>query len=83
MLNEDPAPMTTHKSGTEAVTLEREMGGDEGKDIQQNAVDGSEEVLPFTDGYKCGPNVAFQSRNRVQVKATEVVSNLIHSGRSL
>jgi hypothetical protein len=83
MLKEDAAPMTAHESGLETVLLGREMGGDEREDIQRNAVDGSEGVPPFTDDYKCGRNVAFESRYRVQVEATEVVSNRMRSGCSL
>jgi hypothetical protein len=75
--------MTAHESGPETVLLGREMGGDEGKDIQRDAVDGSEGVHPSTDNDKCGRNVAFESRNRVQAKATEVVSNRMYSGCSL
>ena len=49
MLEESPTPSTTHTTGTETVLLGTEVGGDEGKDIQWNAIDVSEGVPPFTD----------------------------------
>ena len=45
MLKEGCAPMTTHESAAETILLRREVGGDEGKDIQRDAVDGNEGVL--------------------------------------
>ena len=41
MLKEGPAPMTADMVGSETVHLGMEVGGDEGKDIQRNAVDGN------------------------------------------
>ena len=49
MLKEGPTPVATHKTGTEKVFLGREMGGDEGKDIQRNAVYANERVLPLAE----------------------------------
>ena len=49
MLKEGPAPMTAYLTGFEKVLLGREVGGDEGKDVQRNAVDVGEGVLPFAD----------------------------------
>jgi hypothetical protein len=79
MLKEDPTPMATHESGPETVPLGGEMGVDEGKDIQRNAINGSEGVHPFTDNYKCGRNVAFESRDRFQVEAKGIVSGRMRS----
>ena len=49
MLKEGPTPMTAYMTGPEKVRLGIEVGGDEGKDIQRNAVDVSEGVPPFAD----------------------------------
>lgn len=49
MLEEDSAPMTTHKTGAKTVLLDGEMGGDKGKDIQRDAVYAKERVPPFAD----------------------------------
>jgi len=45
--------MPAYKRGAEAVVLGREMGGDQGNDIQRNAVYGNEGVLPLADGRQC------------------------------
>ena len=74
MLKEDPAPVTAHGSCAENISLGREVRGDEGKDVQRNTVDGSEGVLQFTDGCKCGEDIAFELRNHIKGKATTVVS---------
>ena len=65
MLNQSPAPMTAHKTREETVLLGREVGGDEGKEIQRDAVDVSDGVLPFTDNSKYGRNFALEVRNLV------------------
>lgn len=72
MFKEDPAPMTAHESGAETIFLKMEVGGDEGKDIQWDTVDGSKGVLPFTDGPECGRNIPLKLRDRVQGEAMEV-----------
>ena len=54
MLKECLAPMAAHERGTETVLLGREVGGDEGKDIQRDAVDVNEGVLPLADGRQRG-----------------------------
>ena len=41
--------MTAYESGAETVVLGREMGGDEGEDIQREAVYGNEGVHPLAD----------------------------------
>ena len=46
MFKESPAPMSTYERGVEPVFLGREEGRDDGKDIQRDAVDGREGVLP-------------------------------------
>jgi len=74
MLKEGPTPMTTHMSGTETVLLGTEMGGDEGKNIQRNAIDAGEGVPPFTDVCQCGRSIPVELRNTVEGKAVEEVS---------
>jgi len=50
MLKEGPTPMTAYVTGIETVRrLEMEVGGDEGKDVQRNAVDADEGVPPLAD----------------------------------
>ena len=49
MLEEGPAPMTAHETGAETILVGSEVGGNEGKDIQRDAVDWNERVLPFAD----------------------------------
>jgi len=39
MLEEGSAPMAAHEACAETVSLGREIGGDEGKDVQRDAVD--------------------------------------------
>ena len=70
MLKEDSAPMTAHESGAETVLLRREMGGDEGKDIQRESVDGSEGVPRFTDGCEYTRDIPLEFRKLFQSKAT-------------
>ena len=76
MLKEGSAPMTAYESGAEAILRGREVGGDEGKDIQRDAVDGSEGILQFTDGYKCGRYVVFELRDHIIGEAMVEVSAL-------
>ena len=38
VLKEGPAPMTAYKTGTKNILLGGEMDGDEGKDVQRDAV---------------------------------------------
>ena len=42
--------MTAYKTNAEAVFLGREVGGDEGKDIQGDTVDVDEGVPPLANG---------------------------------
>lgn len=41
--------MTAHTTSIEMVLLGLEIGGDEGKDIQRDTVNGNEGVPPFAD----------------------------------
>ena len=74
MLKEGSTPMTAHKAGTEAVLLRRKIGGDEGKDIQWDAVYRNEKVLPFTNARQRGRNIPVDLRNVVKSEAAEEVS---------
>src|SRR5882762_976503 len=80
MLKEDPAPMTAHKTCAETVLLGREVGGDEGKDVQRDAVDANERVLPLAESSKCSRKVPFELRNHVQGDAAEGVSDIALPG---
>ena len=74
ILKEGPTPMTTHITGTETVFLGMEMGGNEAKDIQGNAVDVNEGVPPFTDVCQRGRNILVELRNVVEGETVEEVS---------
>ena len=74
MLKEGPAPMTTYKTCTETVLLGREVGGDEGEDVQREAIDANERVLPLINNGKCGRQVPVELTNFVQAGAAEEVS---------
>ena len=74
MMKEAFAPMTADKSGAESVLLGREVGGDEGKNVEWDAVDGSKRVPPFAYGYQRGRSVPVELRNGVQSEAVEEVS---------
>ena len=56
MPEEGPAPMTAYVTGAETVRLRMEVGGDEGKDVQRDAVDVNERVPPLA-------NICQRSRN--------------------
>ena len=74
MLKEDPTPMTTHMTGTESVLLGTQMGGDERKNIQRNAIGVSEGVPPFTDVCQRGRSILVELRHTVEGKAVEEAS---------
>ena len=77
MLEGDPAPMTTNETEAETVVLGREMGGDEGKDIQRDAVDGNEGVPPLADGDQRGRDVLVELRKGIKGEAIDQVSALL------
>ena len=68
--------MTTNERGAETVLLGREVGGDEREDVQRDAVDGDEGVLPLANGRQCGRSIPVESRNRVRGETVEVVRML-------
>ena len=61
--------MATYETGSEAVILRSEMGGDEGQYIQREAVYGGERVLPFADGHQRGCGIFVKLRNLVKGEA--------------
>jgi hypothetical protein len=42
MIEENPTPMATHRSGMEMILLRSEVGRDKGKNIDRDAVDANE-----------------------------------------
>ena len=74
MLEEGSAPVAAHETGTEAVLLGREMGGDERKDIQGDAVYANEGVPPFTNGRQRDRGILIKLTDLVETVATEGVS---------
>ena len=77
MSNEGSAPMTAYESGSETILLRREMGGDEGKDVQRNTVYGSERVLPLADSHQRGRDILVELRNLIGGEATESQSAIL------
>ena len=57
---------------TEAVLLGREVGGDEGKDVQRDAIDANKRVLPLADSGKWNRQILVKLRNRVRAQTKEV-----------
>jgi hypothetical protein len=65
MLKEGSSPTTAYKTGAETVTLGRKMGGDEGEDIQRDAVYMNEGVLPLADDRQRSQGILFELKNLV------------------
>ena len=76
MLKEGPAPMTAYVTGVETVRLGIEVGGDEGKDVQRNAVDMNERVPPLADVCQRGGSIPVELGDVVKGEAAEEVSGL-------
>ena len=66
--------MTAHMTGAKTVHLGVEMGRDEGKDIERNAVDGSQRVPPPADIRQRGRNISLELRNSIKGEAAREVS---------
>ena len=62
--------MTTYKTGVETVLLGGEMGGDEGKDVQRDAIYANERVPPLADIRRRGRGTLVKLRNIVEGEAT-------------
>jgi hypothetical protein len=58
--------MTTHKTGAKYLAVRREMGGDEGENVERNTVDRNKRVPPLADGCQCGRGVLIELRNRIR-----------------
>ena len=76
MLKEYSAPTTAYESDPEPVRLGREMGGNQGKNLQRDAVYGNEGVPPLADGRQNGRDIPVKLRNLVEREAIERVSVL-------
>ena len=61
--------MTTHESCAETVLLGDEMGGDERKDVQLNAIDGKEGVPPLANIRQRRRDILVELRNVVKGEA--------------
>jgi hypothetical protein len=68
--------MAAHGTGTETVLLGREVGGDEGKDIQRDAICASERVPPFANSRQRGRGLLIKLRHLIERDAAEEVSAL-------
>ena len=66
--------MTGHKTGADTILLGSEVGGDEGQDIQRNAVYANEGIPPFADIRQCGRDLLVELGNIFESKAVEGVS---------
>ena len=76
MLKESSAPATAYKTGVETIHLGREMGRDEGKNIQRDAVYANEGVPPFADSRQRGRGIPVELRNHIDGEAREEVSHI-------
>ena len=71
MFKERSAPMTAYESGPEPVRLGREMGGDQGKNLQRDAIYGNEGIPPLADGRQRDRDIPVKLRNLVEREAIE------------
>ena len=66
--------MTAYVTGAETVRrLRMKVGGDEGKDIQRDAVDTNERVPPLADVRQCGRNIPVELGDIVKGEAVKEV----------
>ena len=70
MLKESSVPRTAYKSGPGSVLL-REMGRDEGKDIQRDAVYGNERIPPLANIHQRRRSIPAELGNIVEGEAVE------------
>jgi len=72
MLKEGPTPMTAYVTGVETVRRQgMEVDGDEGKDVQRNAVDTNEGVPPLADIRQCGRDIPVELGDIVKGEAVK------------
>lgn len=74
MPKEGPAPVTAYMGGLQTVLDIRKVVGDEGNDIQRNAIDLNEGVPPLADICRRNGNIPVKLRNIVEGEAVEEVS---------
>lgn len=75
--------MAAHVTGMETVRLGIEMGGDEGKDVQRNAVDGNQRVPPLAYIRQYDRNISVELRNGIGCETTgEVSMSLLKTSRA-
>ena len=68
--------MAAYEGGSEPVRLGGEMGGDEGKNLQRDAIYGNEGIPPLADGRQRDRYIPVKLRNLVEREAIERVSML-------
>ena len=66
--------MSAYETSAKTVLLGREMGGDEGKNIQRDAVYVNEGVSPLADSRQRGRDILVKLGNAIEGEATEEVS---------
>ena len=66
--------MAAYEAGAETVSLKSEVGGNEGKDIQREAIDRGERVLPLVDGCQRRRDVMIKLRDLITGNAAKDVS---------
>ena len=82
MLKEGPTPMAAYVTGTETVCLGIEVGGDEGKDVQRDAVDTNKRVPPLANVRQSGRNIPVELGDIVKGEAVkEVGVSISHYSR--
>ena len=74
MLKEGSAPVTAYETCAETVTLGREVGRDDGKDIQWDAIYANEGIPPLTNIRQHGRDFMVELGNAVKGGAVEEVS---------
>jgi len=77
MLKKGLAPMTADMAGTETVRLGMKIGGDEGKDVQRDAVDVNEGVLPLADICQRGRDILVESGDFIKSGAVNEIGVLL------
>jgi hypothetical protein len=66
--------MSAHETGAKTILLGREMGRDEGKDIQRDSVYVNERVPPLANSRQCGRGILVELGNTIESEAMEEVS---------
>jgi len=77
MLKEGPTPMTAYVTDAKAVCLGMEVGGDQRKDVQRDAVDVNERVPPLADVRQRGRDIPVELGDVVKAEAVKEVGVLL------